>query len=1440
MRMLWTVATRRAPDGTGVGGMQEIEVEAPAGTTCAGVADALADALGSPAVEPRLWLGGAPVPPETPVGTPPLVDGACVSLVQDDQPTPVRGTPRTPRSPVVLAVSHGPDAGRTAELATGSHTVGRAGTADLCLADLRLSRVHAELTVTSAGIHLRDLGSTNGTTVAGRPVGPDPVPVLAGDPIAMGDSILVVRAASGVPAATTWSGDGTRAVNRRPRLPGGPAATVIALPTPPTPPRRVRVPWVAMVLPIPFAAGVAFFFGPTMLAFALMGPLMMAGTALGDRFGSRRTYAAELAEHSRHLAAATERVAAACAAEARSLRHTLPDPVTVLTVATGPGARLWERRRGDPDALDVTVGRCTLPSSLRVARPAGDDGPEHLPLPGVPCRIRLAEVGVLGICGPRETVQGTVRSVLGQLATLHSPLDVAFDVVRAAPGPDDAWDWLARLPHLREPGGSPRTVGVATQGTEDASAQAVITRLAGAVRERGGDQAPERGSGSPWQGPRTVLVLDDCAALRGLPDLSFVLERGPAVGIHCVALDSTRSRLPAEAHAVLDLGDPGQPRLVLPGGEVADVAVDRVGPWWADRLSRALAPLRDATPDGEVTALPDSVRFAGLLPFAVDARAVADQWLAQPHGTAVPVGTTQGGPLVLDLAADGPHLLVAGTTGSGKSELLRTLVASLAVHNRPEHLSFVLVDYKGGAAFAECAGLPHTAGVVTDLDPHLAERALTSLTAELTRRERLVAAAGVSDFAAYQRVSSSAPEPLARLVIVIDEFRALAEELPDFVAGVVRIAALGRSLGVHVVLATQRPAGVVTADIRANVNLRIALRVRDRADSDDVIDAPDAARLDAAAPGRALARTGGGDLIAFQTARVGAVAPGSRGLRIRSAPGRPRTLDWSEEPEAVDGASDLAALVEAVTAAGRALGAHPARPAWLPTLPEHLEVTDLPPSQHRFRVPIGLVDRPRRQLQERLEVDVAAAGHWGFVGGPGSGRSLALLGIATGLATRHGPDDLHLYAVSGGSLAALGELAHCGAHVGWDDLPRLGRLLDRLTTLVAARRRDLEQSHHDSFASWLHAAGGEPAPAPVVLLVDDWDLLAQRTDEPTHGAVVTRLLALLREGAGVGLTAVVAGDRALLVGRVAAAVTHRVVLRLADLSDCALAGLPASALPSNPAPGRGVLRDGGEVQLALPEPRGRARLTPHGHRPPARVEPLPTVVAARELSRAEDDDRCLLGIGGDEAVPLGLSPALDGRRWVVVGAAGRGVSTTLALVAEDLLRSGRAVAVAVARAGPLDALRHDPRLALWCDATDPDDADALVTLRRDVPDLAVVVDGADELVDLPLERVLREVGARVDDDGGLIVVGANATTLMTQYRGLAVEVARHRTGVLLGPSATGEPELLGLRVPVDRDAPPGRGLLVRRGAGVPVQVALVSPGAATPPVAAGRGAPAGA
>ena len=285
------------------------------------------------------------------------------------------------------------------------------------------------------------------------------------------------------------------------------------------------------------------------------------------------------------------------------------------------------------------------------------------------------------------------------------------------------------------------------------------------------------------------------------------------------------------------------------------------------------------------------------------------------------VGSTGSDDFYLDLREQGPHALVGGTTGSGKSEFLQSWVLGMATAHSPDRVTFLLVDYKGGAAFADCVALPHTVGLVTDLSPHLVRRALTSLRAELRRREMLLNVKHAKDLASLEQ--SGDPDTPPSLVIVVDEFAALAAEVPEFVDGVIDVAARGRSLGLHLILATQRPAGVIKDNLRANTNLRIALRVNDIDDSLDVVEDPMAAHFPPELPGRAVAKTGPGRLTTFQAAYVGGwsgtvpdhAADRHLRIRIRAAPPLAYRNRTTADPQPAWVATDINRIVANV--AGR-------------------------------------------------------------------------------------------------------------------------------------------------------------------------------------------------------------------------------------------------------------------------------------------------------------------------------------------------------------------------------------------------------------------------------------------------------------------------------------------------------------------------------------------
>lgn len=1381
-----------------VGQERTIEVRAESHHTLAD----LLEALGLPA-DSKVVARGATVPVDARVGLPPLLDGTQLVLG-----APARTSTTSSRSLLRLVTTSGPDSGLTHELTTGRHVIGRGERTSLRVADPALSREHIALDVDRDGVRAEDLTTTNGTLVDGAPVPADGLRVRAGSLIRAGHTTFAVQTHRARPSRRRPSGAGTLAVNPMPHLPSTPPPARISIPEEPRAPHRRRIPWVMVLIPLPFAGLLALFFGPRMLLFGLLTPLLAIASALSDRSSSRREHRENHAAWVRDRARAGAHLSEALAAERRQRLHAAPDAAALLDAARGDSTRLWERRPEHEEHLALRLGLATVTARVEVDHGQRDTASPALD--GVPLVVDLEEVGVLGVAGDRPSRDRLARHLLGQLTVLHSHHDVRVSVVADDEG---WWSPFASLPHLREHDGVPGSARIAV---DEDSATALLAGHAHLTRERRAEQ--DRTSTKVSAPTAHVLVVDDAGRWRTDPGLRAVLAHGREQQVLVLALAGSTEELPHECLAVAVLvGD--EIRLRVAGREAARGTVDGTGPTWTRRVAAALAPLRDATPDPGRGGLPSTARLVELLDLDPDDRAATRaRWTREgtpgPMDLRVVVGAGSEGEHHIDLRRDGPHALVAGTTGSGKSEFLQSWVAALAAHLSPEEISFVLVDYKGGAAFAECARLPHTVGLLTDLDPTQAERALTSLDAELTRREHILAASGAKD------IDDHSGSPLPRLMIVIDEFRMLAEEQPDALAHLMRIAAVGRSLGVHLVLATQRPGGIVSADIKANVNLRIALRVRDRVDSDDVLGCKEAADIPEDAPGRALSRTGGSPARAFQTGRIaGHALSEDAGVLVRR-PGEP----WPVPIRTADpGPTDLQRLVRTLEATADDLGLAPPHRPWLPPLPGHIPGVDLPAGEADLGAPFGLLDLPDQQRQEPL-CWTPETGHWMVAGGPGSGRTTTIAAVVTSAAHTWTPSRLQVQVIGDGSatLAALAPLPHVGSVIDGEDLPVLRRFLDRLDAEVSDRRALLRERGFDTLDAWWRSVDEDPAGTPppphLLLAIDGWGRLTRPRDATDLGESTELLETLLRDGSAVGLRALVAGGREMFSGRISSLLGNRLVLHLPDRGDAALAGLRAADLSTRMIPGRAHHLPGGRLaQVALPREVSSTYPSRHaetGARPWV-ATPLPHEVDLDTLPPATPAS-IPIGIGGSGQDPVHWKVP-GARRFLVCGPARSGRSSTLTTLARQALVAG--LPVAVLTGGGLDA----PPGLDDCHHVDVEDREGLIALRQQHPDLAVVVDDADRVDGAPVTDVLREILRRVDADQGLVMAATSTQVATHQIRGLVAELGRSRTGVLLQPTTRADGDALGLRVP-PLSRVPGRGYLVAEGDAREVQVAQVRGG----------------
>lgn len=639
---------------------------------------------------------------------------------------------------------------------------------------------------------------------------------------------------------------------------------------------------------IPLVMGIAIlFFGGSwfFLLFAASQPLVYVYTYLADRRRAAEQYTLKLGTWRHKTDALVDRYAALVEAEQRGRRRMSPSAEVWCQRALRRLPELWERRPTDQDFLEVRLGTGYRVSAYRDALKIPEFGHERDELraeyealvdridrasllEAVPAVVNLIEHD-LAIIGSTRTVSEVAAGVLLQLAAAHSPSTLAI----AALLPEDAtllrsYDYVKWLPHVQ--GATtllPRGHCALGRGGSSKLLRDVIEQLSDRRQNRGDERSSH-----------VVLVIHEGSEVDQTL-LAEVKELGEGL-IHFVWLGSTRAGRPAIIDTTLDVlgADRGVVDSTREGFEWHDSAIDveRVVNPRAQFVAQSLAPLHDPRTVAASQAIPDVVPLSTVLDLEDGSRGT-------PGRLNIPLGLDENGIFFLDLVKDGPHVLIGGTTDSGKSGLLQSMVASLTVSYDPAEVTLILIDFKGGLTFGDFAKLPHVVGYASDLDESSVTRILDFLHAELRRRldrmSRVKTGEGRAPKDVNEYRTCPGAEELPRLVVIVDEFATLVTGSGgnDVVARVVDIAQRGRALGVHLVLATQQPSNqVISSQVKANVGAKIALRTVDANNSDVIIDAPDAAQIPKALQGRALARLEGGRLVQFQAAYSETTAWASR------------------------------------------------------------------------------------------------------------------------------------------------------------------------------------------------------------------------------------------------------------------------------------------------------------------------------------------------------------------------------------------------------------------------------------------------------------------------------------------------------------------------------------------------------------------------------------
>jgi DNA segregation ATPase FtsK/SpoIIIE, S-DNA-T family len=1112
--------------------------------------------------------------------------------------------------------------------------------------------------------------------------------------------------------------------------------------------------WLTTLLPMLSSISIAAYmitYHQALLIFLALGIVTLSvGLTFGIRWQTRAT-ARRAKERQRtrytdHLVSIRQTARAVAATQREVAAWQWPSPQRLWAIAERR-RRVWERRPADPDFLRLRIGlgRGPLSTPLQINSridPTSEYDPELMgaarrvidtcgTVGKQPTVIDLAQAGVVSLVGPAELTRASCRALLSQLAVLHAPDDVMLMV--STGGADAEWEWTSWLPHTRDPRATDSAGSSLVASGYDNLADVVERELARAQSERGerrGRPRPGRDLG-PSRG--IVIVVDsfhpDSPWARSPLARRLVETAGPETGVSVIALVDDAAHEPSRVGVRVVIDPAGalafqarEPRLV---DTVAEPVADLPSVELVEATARALAPLLLTEEHEE--ALARTVPLAELL-------GVSDLENFDPESTWVGPGDDEvlcaaigvagdADRLVLDLKESaqggmGPHGLIVGATGSGKSELLRTLLTGLTMTHPADLLSLVLVDFKGGATFAGMTDLPHVAGLITNLadDLALVDRVRDALVGEQQRRQRMLRDAGnVDSLREYQAKQAAGEsdvhgrplEPLPYLLVVVDEFGELLSARPEFINLFVQIGRVGRSLGIHLLLATQRLEEGRLRGLESHLSYRICLRTFSAAESRAVIGTTDAYHLPNL-PGSAYLKVSESHYERFRVAHVSApyYGPGSRldlgeptppepvplGLRVPPDPEAPDPVAAVRPaPSFRGGPTQMRVIVERLCRFGQ-----PVHQVWLPPLPPAIPLDALLgpltvqdgrglqasmwPFRGGLRFPTGIIDLPLRQEQQPLVLDFAQmAPHLLLVGASQSGKSTFLRTLMLSAMLTHSPLETRFSCLDygGGSLHPLGAAPHVSGVAVRGETERVWRVLNETRRLIVEREQLFRDLGIDSMADFrrMRDAGqldGSISAADVFLVVDNWGGL--RTELPD---VDQPALDIAARGPGVGVHLVMTANRWGDVRmNLRDAISARLELRLNDPSESEVNRQVARSLPAG-APGRGVSPPGLHYQALLPRLDGRDTTQDLSEAqgevldkisaswqgvsaPPIRL--LPGLVHARELAPidpATAPPGAVVGIGERDLEPVHLDLSRDDQHCLVVGDGGAGKSIFL-------------------------------------------------------------------------------------------------------------------------------------------------------------------------------------
>lgn len=834
-----------------------------------------------------------------------------------------------------------------------------------------------------------------------------------------------------------------------------------------------------------------------------------------------------------------------------SKRYHNPSIGEIENMVSSYSNRIYERRSNDADFLQFAVGytECepSFKAKCRIEEVETNKDPQYLEMAEISKEFeKVKDVPVvvdlknahLGIVGESEYIHNQLKAIIAQLTFLQSYHDIEIiTVIDEKDKPE--FEWIKWYPHCKV-----KNINVSGLISGENQRDQVLGNVAQVLKSR--KQYRDEAKKDSLFLPHYIFIIDNPKLVINHSIMEYLQENELGLGFSVIYTTHLMSNLPENINTIMSLDTNNKGNLLLNEGAYVnnELVTHDVSDVDIESMSRGLAPIKHNK--GVSSNIPESITFFEMYsvkhPHELP---ILKLWKenASHKSMAVPLGVRAKDDIVmlnLHEKSHGPHGLVAGTTGSGKSEILQSYILSLAVNFHPYEVGFLLIDYKGGGMANLFKDLPHLLGTITNLDGSESLRALASIKSELARRQRVFNDHEVNNINQYTKLfkAGKAKEPLPHLFIISDEFAELKKEQPDFMRELISAARIGRSLGVHLILATQKPSGVVDDQIWSNSKFKLALKVQNEADSNEVLKTPDAARI--TQPGRAILQVGNNEIYEmFQSAWSGAAyseekekAEFDNRVYLVNELGQGVLLneDLSEGQDAAESnVSQLDATVAAIKQTYDKTKSVPVAKPWLPPLEQqmvspHVQLDRIFDTgkleQYDLSVSMGVIDIPEQQKQVEFNHDFINDGNIAIFGASGFGKSTALMNIALSLAVKNSPAALHNYVLDLGnsSLIPLKALPHTADYLSFDDAEKLDKLFRLLIDEIAKRKKLFARENAVNFKMY-NTVAKDKLPV-IVFYIDNYDVIKEMG--PDAEEIITKVT---RDGVGLGIFTVITATR---------------------------------------------------------------------------------------------------------------------------------------------------------------------------------------------------------------------------------------------------------------------------------------------------------------------------